>query len=158
MTRENSSHIHHDAKLTLFSFGLLRSGLIMVRSQFVPTDKQHIHNSDGGYENVAVCLGSTERYRHSPCHAVDQVIFRSVRHVFLIPSAGLNPVTFRCLSGCRGYLERSSFSPPCYHLYLKSASVLRLCAAVNISINGSGSGSPRQQTAPPTCGHSAVWV
>lgn len=47
MTREVSSPIHQDAKLTLVSPGLLGSGLITLRSQFAPTDKQEIHNGGG---------------------------------------------------------------------------------------------------------------
>lgn len=46
MTHVNSSHIHHDAKLTLFSFGLLQLELIMVLSQTVPMDKQENHKGD----------------------------------------------------------------------------------------------------------------
>lgn len=47
MTREDSSPIHQDAKLTLVSPGLLGSRLITLQSQFAPTDKQEIHNGGG---------------------------------------------------------------------------------------------------------------
>lgn len=47
MTHVNSSHILHDAKLTLFSFGLRWLELIMVLSQTVPMDKQENHKGDG---------------------------------------------------------------------------------------------------------------
>lgn len=58
----------------------------MVRSQFVPTDKQGIHNrGGGGFENAAVCLGITQRNRRSPCHATDRDLFLSAISSLTIP-------------------------------------------------------------------------
>lgn len=110
MTHEDSSLIHQDAKLTLVSPGLLGSGLITLRSQFAPTDKQEIHN--GG--------GSDDGGRLPREHRTEQTLsappFVSVGEVLphdpTPPPGSALASPFRCLSCCRGYLERSWFCFP----------------------------------------------
>lgn len=64
MTHVNSSHIHHNAKLTLFSFGFLQFELIMVLSQTVPMDKQENRNRDRveaeDFQSFASCASDGE--------------------------------------------------------------------------------------------------